>query len=240
MVVVILIVALAVFLFGRGDEQADGTRDGDVVEHDAPDTATTAPPGSPDPTRDGGPGGADGGGQRARDLLAGLTVAGESGGDDYERDAFGDGWGAAGDGCDVRDEVLAVESTVEVTRGDDGCEVVRGRWVSLYDGYSTPDPTELEVDHMVPLAEAWASGARAWPEDRRVAYANDTRRPDALVAVTAATNRAKSDKDPAEWMPSKRESWCRYAAAWITQKHAWQLTIDGAEKTALTNVLATC
>jgi hypothetical protein len=58
--------------------------------------------------------------------------------------------------------------------------------------------------------------------------------------VTVATNQAKKDKDPAEWMPSKRDSWCRYASAWITQKYSWQLTIDRAEKTALTNVLATC
>jgi Protein of unknown function (DUF1524) len=240
-VVVILIIALAAFLFSRGDEETDGRRDGDVVEDNDPGAAaTTAPPDSPDPTRDGGMGGADGGGQRARDLLAGLTVKDEAGAGDYEREGFGDGWGEAGNGCDVRDEVLAVESTVEPTRGDDGCAVVRGRWVSLYDGYSTPDPTELEIDHLVPLAEAWASGARAWPEARREAYANDTRHPDALVAVTAATNTAKSDKDPAEWMPSKRESWCRYAAAWITQKHAWQLTIDGPEKTALINVLASC
>lgn len=240
-VVVILMVALAVFLFGQGEE-ADGTRDGDVVEENDPGAAatTTPPPDSPDPTRDGGMGGADGGGQRARDLLAGLTVRDESGGGDYRREAFGEGWASAGNGCDVRDEVLAVESTIEVTRGDDGCDVVRGRWISLYDGYSTPDPAELEIDHLVPLAEAWASGARAWPGERRQAYANDTRRPDALVAVTAATNTAKGDKDPAEWMPSKRQSWCRYAAAWISEKHAWRLSVDSAEKTALTNVLAGC
>jgi hypothetical protein len=60
------------------------------------------------------------------------------------------------------------------------------------------------------------------------------------VAVTAATNRSKSDRDPAEWMPSHRDSWCRYATAWVTQKAAWRLTVDPAEHEALVNVLATC
>ena len=234
LVVVLVIVALAVFLFARGDENTDGRADGDVAETDA--SATTAPAAddgaSTKPPSDGG--------RRASELLAALTVKDESGGRTYERDEFGGGWAAAGDGCDVRDEVLAVESTVDVKRGSDGCTVTTGNWVSLYDGYSTPDPEELEIDHMVPLAEAWASGAEAWPDARRVAYANDTRHADALIAVTAATNQAKKDKDPAEWMPSKRDSWCRYASAWITQKYSWQLTIDSAEKTALTNVLATC
>jgi hypothetical protein len=220
-VVVLIILAIAAFLYSSGEDEPGAA---------GPTTATTAaPPAVP-----------NGNGGRAAELLAELSVADESGADGYEREAFGESWGAAGDGCDVRDEVLAVESTVPVKRGDDGCTIESGRWVSIYDGYTTPDPTELEIDHMVPLAEAWASGARAWPEARRVAFANDTRHADALVAVTAATNTAKRDRDPAEWMPSARESWCRYASAWITQKYSWQLTIDAAEQRALTNILNTC
>jgi Protein of unknown function (DUF1524) len=209
---VLVVLGVAAFLYSAGEEEG---------------RAADKPP-------------ASAGSGRAAELLAALTVADEAHVDTYEREAFGEGWGPAGDGCDVRDEVLAVESTVAVKRGDDGCTVTSGRWESIYDGYSTPEPEELEVDHMVPLAEAWASGARGWPEARRVAYANDTRHADALVAVTAATNQAKGDKDPAEWMPSARDSWCRYASAWVTQKYSWQLSVDAAEKRALTNVLAAC
>jgi len=71
-------------------------------------------------------------------------------------------------------------------------------------------------------------------------YANDTRRPDALIAVTAAMNQSKSDRDPAEWLPPNRDAWCRYADAWIAQKAAWKLTIDPAERDALRNVLTSC
>jgi hypothetical protein len=176
----------------------------------------------------------------AAEVLATLPVADESGEDAYQRAAFGEGWGDARNGCDVRDEVLAQESTEPVARGADGCSVRSGNWVSLYDRYQTPDPAELEVDHMVPLAEAWASGAAEWGPARRRAFANDMRRPDALIAVTAATNQSKSDRDPAEWMPPSRAAWCRYATAWITQKAAWELTVDRAERRALGNVLNGC
>lgn len=176
----------------------------------------------------------------AADLLTTLAVTGEVSREGYEREAFGGGWLVGPDGCDVRNQVLAEESQVPVTRGTDGCTVVGGEWLSLYDGYSTPNLQELEIDHMVPLAEAWDSGANAWPPEQREQFANDTVRPDALIAVTAAMNQSKSDRDPAEWMPPNRDAWCRYTDAWITQKAAWQLTIDLSEHDALQNVLATC
>jgi len=178
--------------------------------------------------------------QPAVELFASLAVTGEVDRDGYAREAFGEGWLVGPDGCEVRDEVLVEESRVPVTRGADACTVVRGDWSSLYDGYTTPDPEELEIDHMVPLAEAWDSGAGVWPAEQREQYANDTRRPDALLAVTAAMNQSKSDRDPAEWMPPNRDAWCRYVDAWITQKAAWKLTIDPAEREALRNVLTSC
>jgi hypothetical protein len=177
----------------------------------------------------------------AAQLLATLVVADEVDRGAYERQAFGDGWRIGEDGCDVRFHVLVEESEVPVARGGgDGCTVVRGEWRSLYDGRVTDDPAELEIDHLVPLAEAWDSGAGAWPAERRVSFANDTDRPDALIAVTAAMNQSKSDRDPAEWMPPDRGAWCRYADAYVRQKAAWKLTVDPAEHDALENALAAC
>jgi hypothetical protein len=174
------------------------------------------------------------------ELLAGLTVTEEAGGGSYEREAFGEGWRTQRDGCDTRERVLAEESRVEPELGSDGCTVVEGEWLSLYDGRSTPDPAQLEIDHVVALAEAWESGASEWPAERRERFANDLARPNALMAVTEPTNQSKSDQDPAEWMPPSRASWCRYVGAWITQKATWGLTIDAAERDALGNVLAAC
>ncbi|HEY8548261.1 MAG TPA: HNH endonuclease family protein [Acidimicrobiales bacterium] len=224
LLVVVLVVVVAWYL--ARDRQGDGAA-GTPPTTPAPD-APAAPPGPATPE---GP---------AAEVLASLTVLPEGRRDGYEREAFGNGWGVAPDGCDVREHVLAAESRVPAARGPDGCSVSRGDWLSLYDGYSTPDPDELEIDHLVPLAEAWESGAAGWSDERREAFANDLDRPDALVAVTAATNRSKADGDPADWLPPDRGAWCRYAGAWVTQKAAWGLTIDPAEHDALANVLATC
>jgi Protein of unknown function (DUF1524) len=241
---VVVLVVLA-FLAARalGDE-GDGTATDGAPGDDrrSTTTATTDPPRRPDRQPDRPATSAPGAGDDAPadELLATLTVTEEGSDAGYERDEFGEGWRTDRRDCDVRERVLAEESQVPVTREDDECTVVEGEWVSLYDGYATPDPDELEIDHVVALAEAWESGADDWSDERRERFANDTRRPDALIAVTAATNQSKSDRDPAEWMPPNRDAWCRYAEAWITQKSAWELTVDRAERRALRNVLATC
>ena len=89
---------------------------------------------------------------------------------------------------------------------------------------------------MVPLKEAWISGARAWTADLRQQFANDLTRPQ-LVAVTDNLNQAKGDQDPATWLPPLDSFKCSYVVAWIQVKHYYSLTIDSAEKTALTNTL---
>ncbi len=160
-----------------------------------------------------------------------LVVAPEGPRDGYDRSLFEHWVDADGDGCDSRCEVLEAE------RRTDLAGLPGGGWLSAYDGYSTPDPSELEVDHVVALAEAWDSGAARWDADRRRAFANDL---DALTAVTAATNRSKSDRDPADWQPPARDAWCGFAAQWVDTKVRWSLTADEAEVDALRNLLRDC
>ncbi|MCS5689596.1 MAG: HNH endonuclease family protein, partial [Acidimicrobiales bacterium] len=105
-----------------------------------------------------------------------------------------------GDGCDTRREVL-IEESIEPVTETIGCSLQGGRWYSAFDGVETDDPSTFDVDHMVPLKEAWDSGAWAWDAARRQAFANDTTLADALIAVSASSNRSKGSKDPAEWMP---------------------------------------
>ncbi len=150
----------------------------------------------------------------------------------YDRDLF-DHWDDRG-ACDVRDLVLARQD-----RRKGPCGSESGRWFSVYDGVMTTDPGEFDIDHMVPLAEAWASGARRWPEQRREAFANDLH-PYSLIAVSASSNRSKSDRDPAEWMPENDGFACAYVARWVAVKARWSLSIDPREKAFLKREISGC
>jgi hypothetical protein len=166
-----------------------------------------------------------------------LTVASEvrTG---YDRDLFNHWVDADGDGCDTRKEVLISEADDAPSVGS-GCALSGGRWFSYYDGASQTDDGALDIDHMVPLAEAWQSGAWSWTTSRRQTYANDLGGPE-LWAVTDNVNQSKSDQDPATWQPALTSFRCTYARAWIQVKWYYALTVDTAEKSALTSMLATC
>ncbi|MFB8126081.1 HNH endonuclease family protein [Streptomyces bacillaris] len=136
------------------------------------------------------------------------------------------------DGCNTRAEVLISEAVVAPTV-EAGCKLTGGTWVSYYDGQEVTSAGSLDIDHMVPLAEAWDSGASGWAAGRREAYANDQSSTVSLVAVTARSNRQKSDQDPADWMPPSPEAQCRYVGEWVSTKLRWQLTADDRELEAL-------
>ncbi|WP_346265803.1 HNH endonuclease family protein [Streptomyces chryseus] len=115
-----------------------------------------------------------------------------------------------------------------------------GLWHSYYDDAQITDPLGLDVDHMVPLAEAGDSGASQWTADRREAYANDLGAERCLVAVTAKTNRSKADQDSAEWLPPLADARCTYAADWVATKLRWQLSADQTEQAALRELAEGC
>jgi len=92
---------------------------------------------------------------------------------------------------------------------------------------------------VVPLSEAWDSGASKWTTAQRQAFANDVTRPQ-LVAVSASSNRSKGDRDPATWVPTRSAYVCTYVRAWVQVKYYYDLSVDSAEKTALQNDLSSC
>jgi len=152
----------------------------------------------------------------------------------YDRDKF-QHWIDADDDCqDTRDEVLDAESLSDVS----GCDITTGEWRSYYDGVVWTDAADVDIDHLVPLAEAWDSGARRWTAGTRTRYANDLRDPRPLVAVTDNVNQSKSDQDPAEWMPELGK--CRYVREWVAVKIRWQLTVNRPEKQALRSWAENC
>ncbi len=168
--------------------------------------------------------------------LDALTVAGWVAMTGYSRDRFPH-WVSQGNSCDTREVVLQRDGT-GVAVGED-CRATGGEWFSPYDGKTFGDPGDLDIDHMVPLANAWRTGAAAWTDEQRQAFANDLSRPQ-LIAVSASSNRSKGDQDPSQWRPPREEYWCTYARAWITVKAHWQLWITVDEKTALAEMLGTC
>ncbi len=142
---------------------------------------------------------------------------------------------------DARQEVLIAESEIPVTfKSPKGCKVAAGRWTGPYTGKVVTDPAKLDVDHVVPLANAHRSGGWSWSYDRKRAYANDLRYPGHLTAAAAAANRGKGARGPEDWRPPDKGYWCVYALDWIAIKSRWGLTATPREYDALGKMLATC
>ena len=171
-------------------------------------------------------------------LIQSLTVAPERT-TGYDRNLFKHWVDEDGDGCDSRKEVLIQESITPVTLGT-GCLIIGGKWVSAYDLQETTDSSTFDVDHMVPLKEAWDSGAWNWSAASRQAFANDLSFAHSLIAVSASSNRSKSDRDPVNWLPTNTDYLCEYTVAWVQVKARWSLSVDAAEKTKLLSLASDC
>lgn len=202
----------------------------DVLPTTAP-TVPGTPPAAPAPVPAG----------PLADQLAALPIAPEDTGAHYDRDDWLPQWARDGE-CTTRETVLQRQGQGVVVDGR--CAPTAGRWVSRYDGVTVTDPGELEIDHIVALAEVARSGPVVdgrrqrpgeWPEDQRRAYANDV---EGLAAVTTASNRSKSDDDPARWLPAQDH--CGYVASWLYVKNKYHLSVDQAEHDAIAAVISTC
>lgn len=158
-------------------------------------------------------------------MIDALTVAGPAADAPYDRAQFPH-WIEIAPGCDTRCAVLDRQRSP-------------GGWWSAYDGYVARSAAELEIDHVVPLAEAWVSGASTWTLARRQRFANDLDGPE-LLAVSAWSNRDKGAADPAAWRPPDPSWWCSYAAAWAAVKLRWSLTADPPEIAALSAMARHC
>lgn len=189
-------------------------------------TATAAHAAPPPP-----PGAAE-----AAQHLTALKVAAEGSMTGYSREKFPH-WITISGTCNTRETVLKRDGT-GVQAGSD-CAPTSGSWTSPYDGAKWTEPADLDIDHMVPLAEAWRSGASAWTTARRQAFANDLDSAQ-LWAVTDNVNQAKGDKDPALWKPPLASFRCMYARSWIDVKYRYGLTVDSSEKSALSGLLGAC
>ena len=172
----------------------------------------------------------------AQTWLTALTVATEGSSSGYSRDLFPH-WITISGACNTRETVLKRDGTSVVTNSS--CAATSGRWYSPYDGATWTAAADVDIDHVVPLAEAWRSGAGSWTTSKRQSFANDLTRPQ-LIAVTDNVNQSKGDQDPSTWQPSVSSYRCTYAKMWIAVKHYWALKLQSAEKSALQTMLNTC
>ncbi len=173
----------------------------------------------------------------SRELLAPLAIDDRPHtASDYRRDAWHHWDDLDGDGCDARQQALEASST-RPPQVDDPCKVRSGHWVSAYDGFTTTDPGDLDVDHIVPLENAHRSGGWAWTAEQRRRYANDRA---GLWVVSASSNRSKGASSPDRWRPPSQGVWCDYAQRWTSIKVRWALSATTAERDALGRMLDTC
>ncbi|MFD9413030.1 HNH endonuclease family protein [Streptomyces sp. NPDC059989] len=172
----------------------------------------------------------------ARSYLATVTPKAEGSTSGYSRDLFPH-WSTVSGSCNTRETVLKRDG-VNVVQ-DSACAAVSGSWYSEYDGATWTAASDLDIDHVVALAEAWRSGANSWTTAKRQQFANDLTRPQ-LIAVTDNVNQAKGDLDPGKWLPPRTAYRCTYARMWVQVKQYWALSMDSGEKTALVNILNGC
>ncbi|UVS82600.1 HNH endonuclease family protein [Actinokineospora sp. UTMC 2448] len=172
----------------------------------------------------------------ARAELSALRVASEGSMTGYSRDKFPH-WITISGTCNTRETVLKRDGSN--VRTDSSCYATSGSWYSPYDGATWYNPSDVDIDHIVPLAEAWRSGASSWTTSRRQAFANDLSNPQ-LIAVTDNVNQSKGDQDPSTWKPSRTAYWCTYAKMWVRTKYAYNLSVQSAEKSALSSMLNYC
>ena len=151
----------------------------------------------------------------------------------YKRSLFKHWVDANGNGKNTRAEVLIAESLVSVQFSSTGKTVSTGKWLSLYDGETWTKASDVDVDHVVALAEAWRSGAWKWSSSRRQSYANDLGVAWTLRAVTDNVNQEKSDDDPTYWLPPLESANCVYLTEWVAVKIRWKLTVDAEERQSI-------
>jgi hypothetical protein len=172
--------------------------------------------------------------------LAALEVKGRGSKAGYDRELFGQAWfDADRNGCDTRNDVLRRDLAARTLKND--CKVLAG---TLFDPYTASTirfvyggASEVDIDHVVAVSDAWQKGAARWTAGKRLAFAND---PLNLLAVDAHTNRSKGDGDTATWLPPNKAFRCSYVARQVAVKLKYQVSVTTAEKSAMQRVLGGC
>jgi hypothetical protein len=174
----------------------------------------------------------------ALEALKTLEVKGRASKTGYARSEFGSGW-ATINGCSTRD-IIMYRDLINVVLSDE-CTVASGLLNDTYTGqpieYTKANASEIQIDHVIALSDAWQTGAQQLSAETRRQFAND---PLELIAVSGKQNQIKSDADAASWLPPDKTFRCQYIARQIAVKQKYSLWVKPAELEAMKNVLNTC
>ena len=180
----------------------------------------------------------------AAETLERLTVDDNPNKAGYDRTAFGyRQTDADGNGCDVREDVLARDLTDVRYQSAGGCKVQSGTLNDPYTGKTIhfrrgrDTSSAVQIDHVVALENAWQSGAREWSRAKRYEYGNDMYN---LLAVDGPANQEKGSASAAYWLPTNGDYRCDYVARQIGVKDKYGLTVTTKEKRAMLSVLHGC
>jgi hypothetical protein len=163
----------------------------------------------------------------------------------YTRDEFGPAWADTDrNGCDTRNDILARDLTDETFKqGTNNCVVMTGVLADKYTGTTITftrgqdTSSDVQIDHIVSLSDAWQKGAQQLNADQRKELAND---PLNLMAADGPTNGAKGDKDAATWLPPNKAFRCEYVARQTAVKAKYSLWVTQAEHNAIATTLQGC
>src|SRR5690606_16467299 len=132
--------------------------------------------------------------------------------------------------------------TTYSTRGD-VCEARTATFQDPYTGetidFRRGNATSMavQIDHVVPLLDAWRKGARTWDDETRRQFAND---PLTLLASDGPANQSKGARDAPAWLPPNHAFRCPYGARQIAVKTAYELAVTPSESEAMARVLEDC
>jgi len=177
--------------------------------------------------------------------LESIPVKGRAPKTGYTRDEFGPAWADTDhNGCDTRNDILARDLTGETFKpGTNNCVVATGTLADNYTGATIQfvrgqdTSSDIQIDHIVPLSDAWQKGAQQLSADQRKELAND---PLNLMAADGPTNSAKGDKDAATWLPPNKAFRCEYVERQTDVKAKYALWVTQPEHDVIVGVLKNC
>lgn len=159
----------------------------------------------------------------------------------YNRTKHFGGWIRGSDGdnscLNTRSKVLVRDSVSNVTYANSGCSVQSGDWDDPYSAIEIKQAHDVQIDHFVPLKNAYMTGAYQWDFNKRCLYANFLANKFHLLAVSGHENISKSDSSPAEYMPPNKSYTCQYLKQWLLVKTIWGLKITPMEGEAINNAI---